>query len=305
MRNMTKKELDILIVTRDDDLLETFKGWKRSELRALKRKENERRKTKAKLPKILIFDLETAPMRAYVWGLWDQNVAINQIISDWFVISWSAKWLFNDEVKHERLTGKEAIAMNDERIIKELWKLIDEADIILAHNLDKFDKPRMNTRFLKYGLKFPSPYQTIDTLKVARREFKVSSNKLDYLCQFLGLNIKIDTGGFKLWEKCLKGDEDSLRDMDKYCQQDVLILEELYLKLRPYIRSHPNVALYMETENTVCPNCGSSKLKWKHKYTTPANQYNTARCECGAFVRSKTSTIDKYKRKKLGTPISR
>ena len=305
MKKLTKQQYSLLIKTRDDDLLVEFPGFTRSYLRREKRAEKQRMISRGELPKILVFDIETAPIEAYVWGLWDQNIAINQIKHDWFVLSWSAKWLFDPEVKHCRLTSKEALKKDDKRITKELWKLFDEADIIIAHNLDKFDKPRMNTRFLKHGLLFPSPYQTVDTLKVAKREFKVSSNKLNYLCQFLGLNVKMETGGFELWEKCLKGNEEALEKMDVYCRQDVLILEELYLKLRPYIRSHPNVGLYLDSSVPVCPNCGSDKLKWGLKYTTPANQYQTARCKCGAFVRAKTSTINKDSKKVLGQPIAR
>ena len=131
----------------------------------------------------------------------------------------------------------------------------------------------------------------------------MSSNKLDYLCKFLGINVKINTGGFELWERCIHGDEKALKSMDEYCRQDVVILEELYLKLRPYIHSHPNVGLYIDSNVTVCPNCGSDKLKWGNKYITPASKFYTARCECGAFVRSRTSVIDKEKKKVLGQPI--
>ena len=305
-KQLNKKQYSLLIETKDEDLLTTFPGHKRSYLRKEKREERKKRVYgyKGELPKILIFDIETAPLEVYVWGLWDQNIAINQIKHDWFILSWSAKWLFKSNIHHARLTSKEALNKDDKRITKHLWRLIDEADIVIAHNLDRFDRPKMNTRFLKHDLAFPSPYQSIDTLKIARKEFKVSSNKLNYLCQFLGLNLKANTGGFELWIKCMQGNEDALKKMDKYCQQDVSILEELYLRLRPYIHSHPNVGLYMESNKTLCPNCGSDKLKWGHKYTTPVNQFYTARCGCGAFVRSKTSIVNKEKRKVLGQSIA-
>jgi len=236
------------------------------------------------LPKILIFDIETAPMEVYVWNCQEQRIHISQIIKDWFIISWSAKWLFEKEIIHDVIIPKEVKTGNDKRIVKHLWKMLDEADIIIAHNLIVFDRKKANTRFLKYELGHPAPYQTIDTLQVARKEFKVSSNKLDYLCRFLGLDVKHNTG-FELWKDCLKGDKTALNKMDKYCQNDVKILEELYLKLRPYIHSHPNVGLYMETDKTLCPNCGSEKLKFGYTYRTLNNKYKTARCECGAFVR--------------------
>ena len=243
------------------------------------------------LPKILLFDIETAPMEVYVWNCQEQRIHISQIIKDWFILSWSAKWLFEPEIIHDTITPKEIKTGNDKRIVKHLWKMLDTADVILAHNLISFDRKKANTRFLKYGLGHPAPYQTIDTLQVARKEFKVSSNKLDYLCRFLGLDVKIHTG-FDLWKDCLKGDKEALARMDKYCQNDVKILEELYLKLRPYIHSHPNVGLYMETDRPVCPNCGSKKLKWGYTYRTLNNKFKAARCECGAFVRlSKNSGV--------------
>lgn len=307
INKLKKSEKETLINTGDDDLLEIFPGYKRSDIRREKKRLISKYGAPSdnKLPKILIFDIETSPIVAYVWGLWDQNIAINQIKSDWFIFSWSAKWLFEKEIHHDRLTSKEAKKQDDKRVTNSLWKMIDEADIIIAHNLDRFDKPKMNTRFLKHGLKYPSLYQTVDTLKVAKREFKISSNKLNYLCQFLGLDMKMDTGGFELWEQCMEGKEAALKKMDVYCRQDVVILEELYLKLRPYIHSHPNVGLYMNSDTMLCPNCGSDKLKWGDKYTTPASQFYTARCECGAFVRGKTSAIDSNRKKVLGQAISR
>jgi len=280
-----KELLSKLLQTKDDDLLDEFPGFRRSQLRKIK-------KTlvyKPTLPKILIFDIETAPLEVYAWGLWEQNISPDQIINDWFILTWSAKWLFSPNVIAHRLTGKEAKQKDDRRIVKELWKVIDEADIVVAHNGDAFDVKKMNARFLKYGLTYPSPYRTIDTLKIARKEFSVSSNKLDYLCKFVGLPNKINTGGFELWKRCIGGDEEALLKMDIYCQNDVRILEDMYLKLRPYIHSHPNVSLYMESDKDLCPNCGSDNLKWSYVYSTISSQYQSAQCQCGAYVRKPKS----------------
>ena len=92
-----------------------------------------------KIPKILIFDLETAPMSAYVWGRWNQNINLEATISEWFMLCWSAKWLYSNEVMSRRLTSEEAINEDDSRIVKDLWKLINEADIIVAHNAKQAD----------------------------------------------------------------------------------------------------------------------------------------------------------------------
>jgi len=243
--------------------------------------------------KILLFDIETAPMEVYVWQLKNNNyINIHQIIKDWNMICWRAKWLFSDTVEGACQTPKEAINRDDKRVTKELWKLIDEADILIAHNLRNFDLKKANTKFLQHGMNPPSSCQLIDTLLEARKTFKFSSNKLDYLCQMLGIGAKLDTG-FELWKGCLRGDKKALNDMYVYCGQDTSILEDLYLKLRPYIKSHPNLGLYMESgerENT-CTNCGSKDIMYCSKpYYTPTGQYQTHRCQgCGALTRSRYS----------------
>jgi DNA polymerase elongation subunit (family B) len=286
--NFPSNLIDKLLSTKDEDLLYVFPGYRRSVLRSIKRSHNTDSPPPT-LPKILIFDIETSPIEAYVWGLYDQNIGINQIINDWFIITWSAKWLFSPTVISHRLSKKEAIKKDDKRIVKELWKLIDEADIVVAHNGDAFDIKKMKARFLKFGLTYPSPYKSVDTLKIARREFKITSNKLDYLCKYVGLPAKIDTGGFDLWKDCLNGNEEALLKMDTYCQNDVRILEDIYIKLRPYMHNHPNVGLYMETEDDVCPSCGSNNLKWGYVYSTISNQYQSAKCECGTYIRKPKS----------------
>lgn len=242
--------------------------------------------------KILVFDIETAPINAYVWGLWNQNVGTNQIKSDWFMLCWSAKWLFEDKVHHDRLNSREVVKQDDKRISKSLWRLIDQADIVIAHNGDKFDIRKMNTRFILNGIKPPSPYQSIDTLKHARRRLSLSSNRLDYIAQVLGVGRKIDTGGFDLWDQSIKGNEEALKKMDEYCQRDVELLEEVYLELRPYIKPHPNIGLYIGDNLERCPSCGSENLEPRGYYYTYINQYDAFQCgNCDSWSRSrKTNT---------------
>lgn len=276
---LSKKELNKLKVTRDDDLLVEFPWYKRSELRRIKREYEDESP-----PKTLIFDIETSPIEAYLWHLWEQRVRPDQLKKDWFIISWSAMWLDWTKVFSEVLTPSEAKKWNDKRIVKELWKVIDEADIIVAHNLDKFDKLKANTRFLKHGLPHPSPYQGIDTLKVAKKEFKISSNKLDYLCWFLGIDRKTETWGLDLWKDCVAWDKKALKKMDEYCQNDVAILKKVYYKLRPYIRNHPNYGVYKNAK--ICPNCGNKKIEWKDTFKTNSNKFLAWRCkECESLVR--------------------
>lgn len=245
-------------------------------------------------PKILLLDIETAPLEVFTWGLWEQQVWIDQIKNDWFMLCWSAKWLFDTEVYWESITSSEALKRDDKRISKSLWKMVDEADIIIAHNWDSFDIKKMNVRFIKNWLWIPSPYITIDTLKTARKTFKMTSNKLNYLCKFLWLNVKKETGWFNLWRESIEWNKKSLDLMLEYCKNDVVILEELYMKLRPYIKNHPNLNLYSEWE--VCKNCWSLKLKWWKTYSTTNSKYKSAQCQdCWAWVRKELIQTSKIK----------
>lgn len=242
--------------------------------------------------KILVFDIETAPLKSYVWGIWNVNLghSLNMLESDWFMLTWSAKWLFDDKVMSDKLTSEEVLNEDDKRISKSLWDLLEEADVVVAHNGLKFDIKRINTRFLKNGLTPPMPYQVIDTLIHARRRFNITSNKLNYIGKFLGLGEKLDTGGFDLWKRCMQGEEEALTEMETYNIQDVRLLEDVYLALLPYIKPHPNVGLFVKEDVHSCPSCGSHDLKWEGTYTTYANQYDAFRCGgCGSIGRSRTA----------------
>lgn len=244
-----------------------------------------------KYPKILIFDLETAPMQAFVWGRWKQNIALNQTISEWFIICWSAKWLYSSEVFGDVLTPEEALNEDDSRIVKSLWNLINEADIIVAHNGNKADIPWMNTRFIINNLTPPKPYFSIDTCLVARKQFNFSSNRLDALATYFNLsNNKLDTD-FTLWRDCLKGNKEALHYMLEYNNMDVKVLEEVYLKLRPWIKNHPNISNITSSIHS-CPFCGHEELKEMvgKTYYTNVNEYKLYKCNhCKGISRGKTS----------------
>lgn len=265
-------------------------------------------KKEIKFPKILIFDLETAPLKAFVFqkSVWRANISDESVISDWYTLCWSAKWLYEDEILSDRLTPREVKKEDDSRIIKSLYELIDSADIVIAHNGDSFDIPNMNTRFIINGLRPPLPYKAIDTLSIARRQFGFTHNSLNALLKLFGLDPKHDVT-FDLWKRCTDGDEDALEKMERYNRNDVGQLEELYLKLRPWIRSHPNIGLYMLSDGTVCPNCGSKNITWvKDKYYyTGVSRFPIFRCECGAYGRSRKSAISKEDKKALAAALAR
>lgn len=245
--------------------------------------------------RVLILDIETAPIRAKVWDIWNQNINLEQIDNDWFIFTWAAKWLFEKKVYSARLTGKEAIKQVDKRILTGIWGLLNEADIVIAHNGDRFDIPRLNTRFIINNIKPPLPYQSIDTLKTIKRQFAFTSNKLDFVNKVLSLERKEKHEGFPMWSKCYIGDDKALKDMERYNIKDARILEDTYLRLRPWIKPHPNVGLFILDEHTFhCPSCGSADLKDEGKmYYTTANAYEQFRCDnCNAVGRKRVSAIN-------------
>lgn len=254
--------------------------------------------------RILIFDIETSPMKAFVWRRWKQNIYLEQTISEWFMISWAAKWLGSQEILSECLTPEEILEESDDRITKQLWSLMDQADIVIAHNGKRFDVPKMNSRFILAGLPPTSPYIQIDTKEVAAKQFGFSSNKLDALAGYFNIEHKDDTD-FDLWKRCIAGDQEALDYMETYNRKDVLILEQVYLKLRPWIKNHPNIGLYLEEDNMVCPTCGSNHLVEDNTFHyTSVNKYKVMRCtDCGAISRLRTTSYPKDKKKNLITSI--
>lgn len=259
-------------------------------------------------PKVLFFDIETAPMMGYIWGLWQQNVdAISQLESDWFIFCWSAKWMGQDVIFGDRLTSEEALNQDDCRVVKSLWNLFDEADIIVAHNCLKFDRKRANTRFLVNGMTPPSPYRVIDTLKEVKKEFAFSSNRMDFINSVLGLERKRATGGMELWTKCYAGDEESLKNMSKYCDQDIVVLEDLYYQISPWIRSNINFGAYSTLEAEVCSHCGSDDIHLSNgKYFTNVSKFPVYKCNrCGGYSRGRYSEFSLEKRKQLLTSLAR
>jgi DNA polymerase elongation subunit (family B) len=231
--------------------------------------------------------------------VYDQVIQPTAVISDWFVFGYAAKWLFDSEIYSDVLTPKEAIDRNDKRVVGKIWDLLNKADIIVGHNSNRFDIKKLNTRFLLHNISPPLPYRSIDTLKVIKENFSFSSNKLDYVNGFLGLGQKTEVD-FQLWKECFYGNESSLKTMLKYNENDVFILEELYLKVRPWIKAHPNLGLYIDTDEIVCKNCGNSNLTWKGYYMTPLGKYRGFTCDnCGAIGRSSHNELSPQKRKSL------
>lgn len=277
-------------------------------VRMAKRVYRSRMKNQIK-PKILVFDIETAPLKAWVYqkSVWKANIADEQIISEWFMLTWSAKWLFDEKVVSDRLTSAEALKEDDSRIVKSLWKLLDQADIVIAHNGDNFDVPNMNTRFVLNHIRPPKLYQTIDTKKVAARQFGFTHNSLGALARMFGLSPKEDVH-FDLWVACREGKMDALKRMEKYNRRDVTLLEEVYLILRPWIKGHPNLGLLLDSEESRCPVCLSTNIEVDENnyYLTSVSKFPVCVCkDCGASGRMRQTIISPEKRKNLIVSIAR
>lgn len=228
--------------------------------------------------KILLLDIETAPNLAYVWGLYDQNVAINQLISPSYMLCWAAKWLGEDEVYFESRHEKKAKGM-----LKPLHKLLDEADAVIHYNGTRFDIPHINREFVLNGFTPPSPYKQMDLLWTVKKQFKFASNKLQHVAVELGVGEKMKHDGFELWVRCIAGDKEAWQQMQSYNVQDVVLLEKVYNVLVPWVKGHVNHSLHNPDER-VCPHCGSTHLQKRGVYHTLASVFQRYRCKaCGTW----------------------
>lgn len=246
-----------------------------------------------KQPKILFLDIETSFQIAGVWGRYNQDISSQQVFQDFYVLCWAAAWAGDDHIWCDALHyHKSHYRKNpscDKKVLQSLWKLLDEADYIVAHNGDRFDVPKLNARFIQVGLRPPSTYQQIDTLKMAKESFRFSSNRLDDLGQQLGVGRKLDTGGFSLWKQIvIDGDLKAFDKMVDYNIQDIELLEAVYHKLKPWSKRHPNIRLI--TDEMACNSCGSTKIMKNGYYNTNTQKYRKYRCsDCGHNMRSRTA----------------
>lgn len=245
-----------------------------------------------------MIDIETSPITGYTWKTWQDNVL--KILEPSKILSLSWKYLHDSEVFCKALPdykGYKKGMIDDEKLVKEAWKLLDEADILIGHHAAKFDIPKLNARFIYHGLPAPSKYQIIDTKRVASRYFKFDSNSLKNLGQYLNCGTKIETGGFDLWVRCIAGDPEAWEDMKAYNTQDVVLLEQVYLKLRPYIENHPNVSLITGNMSTGCPTCQSSNVQkrgFAYTRTSKKQRYQCLDCKSwssGTLERIKNNNI--------------
>ncbi len=247
-----------------------------------------------KEPQILTIDIETSPHTGYFWGhKWQTGIL--EFIEYGQIIGFSAKWLKGNQITKTLIDYKDYRPgkMNDQKIVKDIHKLIEKADILIGHNIKDFDMRYINSRFLKHNLNPPTTYKLIDTKTEAKRIMKLSSYKLDDLGDYLSIGNKMQHEGFSMWLKCREGDKKAWNRMKKYNHQDTILTEKLYLKLRPYMNNHPSLTIYSEKEG--CPTCTSDHVQRRGVYVTKVNKFPRYQCQdCGHWYRgSKSLKIDK------------
>jgi hypothetical protein len=253
--------------------------------------------------KVLVFDIETAPIIGHVWDLWDQNIGLNQIVSDWHVLSWSAKWL--DAPAEETMYMDQRNAKNiqdDKKLLEGIWKLLDEADVVITQNGVKFDSKKLNARFILNGMNPPSSYKHIDTFLIAKKHFGFTSNKLEYMTDKLCTKYKKLShkkfAGHSMWTECLKNNQEAWKEMEIYNKYDVLSLEELYHVLAPWVNTIDLNVYHNNTEN-VC-SCGNKVYIRKGFFFTNTAKYQKFVCgKCGNERRGSVNLLTKEKRASL------
>lgn len=258
-------------------------------------------------PRILVLDIETSPITASVWGIWDQNIGLNQIKDDWSILAYGAKWYDPNNPKviyNDTREGKtEKTRRDDKQLVRELRDLLDEATHVITQNGAGFDIPRINARILKHKIVRPTDFISVDTLKIAKKHFGFTSNKLEYMADHFNVKYKKlkheKFPGFDLWKACLAGNMKAWKEMEKYNKYDVLSLEELVGKLLPWEPLINKNHFTTEASGQVCF-CGSTNLiKTGFKFTS-RGKFQRYQCrDCGSVTRSSKNLFTKVKKEKL------
>lgn len=235
--------------------------------------------------RLLMLDIETAPHRVYAWGLWGQDISIDQIEEPGYTLCWAAKWYGKRGVSFDSIHKSKPADM-----VAGIYDLICKADAVIHYNGTKFDMPTLNQEFLKHGLNPPPPYHQIDLLKTVRRQFRLPSNKLDYVARHLGIAGKHKHKGMALWKECMDGVPAAWREMERYNKQDVLLLEQVYDSILPWITGHPNVALFDGIPKQSCPKC-RGPVQSRGKRHTQTQVYRRFQCtRCGSWSRERKNS---------------
>lgn len=231
-------------------------------------------------PKILVLDIETRPALADVWGLWNENIPLPRLREATKMLCFAAKWLGKDWAIFYSQWN------NGSDMVRKAWELLDDADVVIHFNGKRFDIPHLNREIAMAGFDPPSPYQQIDLYQVVKSTFKFDSNKLAHVADQFGLTGKAEHEGYEMWLKVMNGDPAAQQAMEVYNIQDVEVTEALYRKVRPWIRSHPNLGLFVDVARPVCPRCQGMRLQKRGTYETGMRMYQRFRCkDCGGWTK--------------------
>lgn len=248
-------------------------------------------------PRILVYDIETAPMLAHVWKMWDNNVGLNQLIDDWYILSFAAKWLGEEEIFYYDQRD-EPDQTDDSFILSKLWKLLNEADFVIGQNVKRFDTKKVNARFILNGFPKPSTYRQIDTMLIARDQFGFTSNKLEYLSKILCPDhVKSKHSkfpGHEMWVECMKGNREAWEEMESYNRDDILATEELYNVLSSWDSKLPNFDVYVDDVLDM-----SEWVEDGYVYSQFAKYKRYRNIKTGVQRRSRFNELTKEKRQQL------
>lgn len=255
-------------------------------------------------PRILVADVETAPLEGYFWKIFDENIALNQLSEDWCLLSYAAKWVGEKKVMYADTGGRgKAKVRDDRKIARELRELLDEADVVVGHNAKRFDVKKINSRLLFHDIEPYSPIRVIDTYQVAKSKFGEASNKLEFLAAKYTKTPKDshrEFPGFHLWRACLEDNPKAWKQMRTYNPQDVVATENVYRRFLPWITNHPNVATYIEDDEPRCTRCESVSIQRRGYIYSQQGKYPRFQCNtCKGWMRGKSQQLHHSVRKAL------
>lgn len=248
-------------------------------------------------PKILLYDIENAPERGWYWPPgYDTNIIA--IDEPWYMLSFAYTW-FNpdgldpDAIKFERKAARKG---DDKGLMKKLWRLYDQADAVIAHNNDRFDEKKSWTRMFRHDLGPTSPYISLDTLKMVRNKFAFSSNKLDELARFFDIGEKMPHSGMTTWFGCMRNEEKHWEDMKHYNRHDVTLLDGVYRKISPYVKTRLNMQAWSGTYR--CTTCGSGNMEsrgYRSRGGTDRTHRNWRCLDCRSWSYELLSEVGRFR----------
>lgn len=240
-------------------------------------------------PKILFLDIETSPHKVWTFRIFDTKIYPDQIIEPSRTICWAAKWRGQN-----RILFRSEYHDSYAQMLQEIRDLLDECDVAVAYNGDRFDFKRLRQQFRLNGIPMPSDFVKVDLLKVIKREEDWPSISMDYVTGALGLARKIDNGGLRTWRECLGefGEERQRKAwllMRRYSKHDIPPLEALFDQYEADIQNIPANTLYGPEfpvwEIPPCPRCEDGGKPTRQGYKrTKSRRYPRFQCQaCGRW----------------------